>query len=59
MAAEIDVAEAKELAYRLMIMTGIDYCVGAYGMGLKKDVKPGWTNKINWKHARVSAFRPW
>ncbi len=56
---EIDVAEAKELASRLMFMTGIDYCVGAYGMGPKEGVKPGWTNAINWKHARLSSARPW
>lgn len=56
---EIHVAEAKELAYRLMYMTGIDYSVGAYGMGPKKGVKPGWTHEINWKDARVSSSRPW
>ncbi len=56
---EIDVAEAKELASRLMFMTGIDYRVGAYGMGPKKGVKPGWTHTINWKNARVSSSRPW
>lgn len=59
MAVEIDVAEAKELASRLMFITGIDYRVGAYGMGPKKGVKPGWTHKINWKDARLSASRPW
>ncbi len=56
---EINVAEAMELASRLMFMTGIDYSVGAYGMGPKKGVKPGWTHTINWKHARVSSSRPW
>lgn len=56
---EINVAETKELASRLMFMTGIDYRVGAYGMGPKKGVKPGWTNEINWKDARVSSSRPW
>ena len=56
---EINVAEAKELASRLMFMTGIDYSVGAYGMGPKKGVKPEWTHTINWKHARVSSSRPW
>ena len=56
---EVHIAEAKELAIRLKFMTGIDYSVGAYGMGPKKGVKPGWTNTINWKHARVSSSRPW
>ena len=56
---EINIAEAKELASRLMFMTGIDYSVGAYGMGPTKGVKSGWTHEINWKDARVSSSRPW
>ncbi len=45
---EVHIAEVKELATRLKFMTGIHYQASGYGMGPEKDVKPGWTNKINW-----------
>ncbi len=45
---EVHIAEVEELASRLMFMTGIHYRASGYGMGPEKDVKPGWTNKINW-----------
>ena len=45
---EVHIAEVKELAIRLKFMTGIHYQAGGYGMGPEKDVKHGWTNKINW-----------
>lgn len=58
---EIHVCETAELASRLSFMTGIHYRgAGAYGMGLPdKDIPPGWTHKINWKHSRISASRPY
>ncbi len=58
---EIHVSETAELASRLSVMTGIHYRgAGAYGMGLPdKDIPPGWTHKINWKHSRISASRPY
>ncbi len=46
--AEVHIAEVKELASRLMFMTGIHYRANGYGMGSEKDVKPGWNDKINW-----------
>lgn len=45
---EVHIDEVKELASRLMFMTGIHYRASGYGMGPEKDVKPGWTDKINW-----------
>ncbi len=56
---EIDIAEAKELAFRLACMTSVNYSVGAYGMGPIMGRKPGWTHRVNWKNARVSSPRPW
>lgn len=50
---EIHVSEAEELAYRLMVMTGINYRVLAYGMGPNKGVKPEWTHEINWLDANL------
>ncbi len=50
---EIHVSEAEELAYRLMVMTGINYRVLSYGMGENKDVKPGWKTEINWLNASL------
>ena len=44
----INIAEVKEIALRLTLMTGIDFSAGGYGMGPKKDVKQGWTSEINW-----------
>ncbi len=57
---EAHIAEAKELAIRLKFMTGVDYVsVGGYGMGPEKDVKPGWTNKINWNSIKFFTRGPY
>lgn len=48
---EIHVSEAEELAFRLTVMTGINYRVLSYGMGPNEGIKPGWTNEINWQEA--------
>jgi len=57
---EVHIAEAKELAIRLKFMTGVDYVsVGGYGMGPEKDVKPGWTNKINWNSIKFFTRGPY
>lgn len=53
----INIAEAKELALRLTLMTGIDFSAGGYGMGLKKDVKQGWTSEINWNSVTLFTRR--
>ncbi len=49
----INIAEAKELALRLTLMTGIDFSAGGYGMGPEKDVKQGWISEINWNSVRL------
>ena len=54
---EVDIEEAKELASRLMLMTGIKYSASGYGMGPKKDVKPEWTSEINWNTVTLFTSR--
>ena len=56
---EVDIAEVKELASRLMLMTGIEYSAGGYGMGPEKDVKPEWTFEINWNTVTLFTSRPY
>ncbi|MXV77334.1 DUF1115 domain-containing protein [Candidatus Poribacteria bacterium] len=48
---EIHISEAEELAFRLTVMTGINYRILSYGMGPNEGIKPGWTNEINWQEA--------
>ncbi len=50
---EIHISEAEELAFRLTVMSGIDYTVPAYGMVYTSGVKPGWTHEINWQEANL------
>ena len=50
---EVHVSEAQELAFRLMVMSGINYRVLSYGMGLIEGRKPGWTHEINWEKASL------
>ena len=50
---EVHISEAEELAFRLTVITGINYRVLSYGMGPNEGVKPGWTNKINWREAKL------
>lgn len=56
---EVDIAEVKELASRLMLMTGIEYSASGYGMGPEKDVKPEWTYEINWNTVTLFTSRPY
>lgn len=56
---EVHIDEAEELASRLMFMTGIHYRASGYGMGPEKDIKPGWTNKINWNHITFFTHGPY
>ncbi len=56
---EVHIAEAKELATRLMFMTGIHYRASGYGMGPKKNVKPGWTSEINWNSVTFFTSSPY
>ncbi len=56
---EVHVVEAKELAIRLQFMSGIEYSAGGYGMGPEKDVKPGWTNEINWNSVTLFTKNPY
>lgn len=51
---EVHVSEAEELAFRLTVMSGIDYSVSTYGMVYTNGVKPGWTDEINWQEANLS-----
>ena len=50
---EVHISEAVELAFRLTMMTGINYRVLSYGMGSIEGRKPEWTNEINWKKASL------
>lgn len=50
---EVHISEAVELAFRLTMMTGINYRVLSYGMGSIEGRKHGWTNEINWKKASL------
>ena len=50
---EIHISEVEELAFRLTVMSGIDYTVPAYGMVYTDGVKPGWTHEINWQEANL------
>ncbi len=49
---EVHISEAEELAFRLTVMTGINYRVHSYGM-VTEGREPGWTNEINWKEASL------
>ena len=49
---EVHISEAEELAFRLTVMTGINYRVLSYGM-VTEGREPGWTNEINWKEASL------
>lgn len=50
---EVDIAEAKELTYRLEIMVGIPYVQGAYG-----HIKPGLDTEIHWTSASITPALP-
>ncbi len=50
---EVHISEAVELAFRLTMMTGINYRVLSYGMGAAEGRKPEWTNEINWQKASL------
>ncbi len=50
---EAHISEAEELAFRLTVMTGINYRVLSYSMGLIEGRKPGWTHEINWQEASL------
>ncbi len=52
-ADEVDIAEAKELTYRLEIMVGIPYVQGVYGY-----IKPGLDTEIHWTFARITPALP-
>ena len=52
-ADEVDIAEAKELTYRLEIMVGIRYVQGVYGY-----IKPGLDTEIHWTLARITPALP-
>lgn len=56
---EVDIAEAKELASRLMLMTGIKFSASGYGMGPNKYVKPEWTTEINWNTVKLYTSHPY
>ena len=46
---KVDIAEAKELTYRLETMVGIPYVQGSYGY-----IKPGLDTEIHWTTARIT-----
>lgn len=50
---EIHVSEVEELAFRLTVITGINYRVSSYDMGPNEGVKPRWTHEINWQEASL------
>ena len=50
---EVHISEAEELAFRLTVMSGINYRVLHYGMELIEGRKPGWTDEINWQEANL------
>lgn len=50
---EVHISEAEELALGLTVMTGINYRVHTYGMGLNEGIKPGWTSEMNWNEASL------
>ncbi len=50
---EVHISEAEELAFRLTVMTGINYRAHSYGMGLNEGREPGWTKNINWQKASL------
>lgn len=52
-ADEVDIAEAKELTYRLKIMVGIPYVQSAYG-----HIKSGLDTEIHWTSARITPVLP-
>lgn len=56
---EVHISEAKEMAIRLKLMSGIDFSAGGYGMGPEKDVKPGWTHEINWNSVKLYTKNPY
>lgn len=49
----IEIAEVKELTYRLGVMVGIRYIQGDYG-----DKVPGLDTKIHWTHADINTALP-
>ena len=50
---KVDIAEVKELAYRLETMVGIRYVQGSYGY-----IKPGLDTEIHWTIARITTALP-
>ncbi|MDE0324909.1 MAG: hypothetical protein OXN27_13430 [Candidatus Poribacteria bacterium] len=50
---KVDIAEAKELTYRLETMVGIPYVQGSYGY-----IKPGLDTEIHWTTARITTALP-
>ena len=50
---KVDIAEAKELTYRLETMVGIPYVQGSYGY-----IKPGLDTEIHWTIARITTALP-
>ena len=50
---KVDIAEAKELTYRLETMVGIPYVQGVYGY-----IKPGLDTEIHWTVARITTALP-
>ena len=52
-ADEVDIAEAKELTYRLENMVGIPYVQGVYGY-----IKPELVTEIHWTIARITTALP-
>ena len=50
---KVDIAEAKELTYRLENMVGIPYVQGTYGY-----IKPGLDTEIHWTVARITTALP-
>ena len=50
---KVDIAEAKELTYRLETMVGIPYVQGSYGY-----IKPGLDTEIHWTVARITTALP-
>jgi hypothetical protein len=52
--AEVDIAEAQELTYRLETMVGIRY----YVQNSYRDIKPGLDTEIHWTVARITTALP-
>lgn len=50
---KVNIAEAKELTYRLKTMVGIPYVQGSYGY-----IKPGLDTEIHWTTARITTALP-